>query len=169
MLFSSIAALVRQGVKITFSVEAIGEDKIEVTVTPTAANAAENKSGVSLVPKAFKATPAEFDAEFDTILQEFCSHTLSLHEQVQAANQVIAAAAKQASEAALKPARTPAKAATPAKPGAKPAKPEPELLSEGGDNDEADDHGAGESDATRAGSEVPAPAPAAGGSLELNL
>ena len=181
MLFSTIAALVRKGVKLNFTVEACGEEQIEVTVTPVAADTSNNKSGVSLVPKSFRATPAEFDAEFTDVIAKFATATLSLQEQVEAANQLIASAAKQAAETAVKEAAKPAtKPAGASKPTPRPAvktanKPTPELLGDDGDGDGEDGDSAADADAdaqtdsTDASTPTAAPAPAAGGTLELTL
>lgn len=170
MLFSTIAALVRKGVKLNFTVEACGEEQIEVTVTPVAADTTNNKTGVSLVPKSFRATPAEFDAEFTDVIGKFATATLSLQEQVEAANQLIASAAKQAAETAVKEATKPAGASkSTVRPPVKTAnKPKPELLGDGDGDDEGEGEGGdAAADATDTGT-APA-APAAGGTLELTL
>lgn len=171
MLFTNIAALVRQGVKLNFAVEASGDSKIEVTVTPASANPAANKSGVSLVAKTFTATPEEFDAEFSALLQTFCTSTMSLKEQLDAANQLIEQAGKQASESAVKAAEksAPRAAAKPAasSKGAAATRPEPLLSGADSAAEEEDEQDKVEesSDVASAGSPTSAAAP----SLELQL
>jgi PRTRC genetic system protein E len=109
------------------------------TATLTMIISADDKAGkmtISVLPKPKKecgevaltkdltltATPAEFDAEFVQALRGYQASRLSLSEQIEATNEVLAAAkaasAKKASEAvakASKPATT-HKASVPAKP-----------------------------------------------------
>lgn len=172
MLFTNIAALVAKGIKLTLTVEQAGEGMVEVTVVPSAADPSANKSGVSLVAKSFKATPAEFDAEGAEIIKSFCASTLTLKEQLQAADQMIAQAAKQASDVAVtastKPATKPAlKAATTAAAPKAAGRAAPELLPQGSGSadDDADD------DAQDEGGDAPDTTPqgGAGSITELSL
>jgi PRTRC genetic system protein E len=173
MLFTSIAALVQKGIKLSFEVQDAGNGNLDVTVVPVSKDPASNKSGVSLVAKTFTSTPAEFDEKFSDLIPTFCTATQSLQEQLDAANQMIAAAGKQASETAVK-AGKPAARPTPGSAGAKasvPAKrPDPELVStseEGGDDDDEPSSGV---DHTAAPAAEPASSGgAAGAKLELSL
>lgn len=167
MLFTNIAALVRQGVKLSIAVEASGSSKIDVTVTPSSADAASNKSGVSLVAKTFTATPEEFDAEFAALLQTFCTSTLSLKDQMEAANQLMEQAGKQASETAIK-----STTKSPSKPGASKAslaRAQPELTGEGAGTEQGDDGDEQEDESSDVASATGATADAGQPSLELKL
>jgi PRTRC genetic system protein E len=131
------------------------------TATLTMIISADDKAGrmtISVLPKPRKecgevaltkdltltATPAEFDAEFVQALRGYQASRLSLSEQVEATNEVLAAAkaalAKKATEAVAKASKptTTHKASVPAKPH---KETDDEDGGEGDNNDDTDNDG----------------------------
>ena len=172
-LFTTMAALVARGVKLTITVSRAEGDKIEVGILPTSES---GTTAVALVPRSFVATPAEFDAEFPEILAGFCQANTSLKDQLAAVQVLTEQAAREASEKAVK---TPAAATTTRKPTSTSssqvgkAKPEPELLGGGGEGSEEDDvedevSDQSGSDSANSGTPTGAQAPVAA-ALQLDL
>lgn len=102
MLFANIAALVAKGVTVQFTVNSAPEGKLEVNLIPTA----EGGTTLNLVPKSFVGTPAELDAEFAEVIAGYATVNLTLKQQLEDVATVASAAAKEASEAAVKKSAT---------------------------------------------------------------
>lgn len=161
MLFANIAALVAKGVTVQFTINAASEGKLEVSLTPTAAEG----TTLNLVPKSFVGTPAELDAEFGDVIAGYAAVNLSLKQQLEDVATVAKAIEKEASDAAArkaaaKPApRTSGTAKSPAK--------TPTLIEGGGDQDGVD--GADGEDGGQAGVEASTPPGTVGQSQVLPL
>jgi PRTRC genetic system protein E len=167
-LFTTMAALVARGVRLTITVAQADGGNIEVGILPTSET---GTTAVALVPKSFVASPADFDAEFPAILAGFCQANSSLKDQLAAVQVLTEQAGREASEKAV---QTPA--ATKRKPGtvatsvgsAGKVKAEPELLGGGASDQDEDDDEPGDQAGTDAAPAGTAPAQPAQ-LLELDL
>lgn len=158
-MFQHLASLAARGVTIKFEVSKADGDKLEVNVYPVCET---GKSGFNLVPKSFVATPEEFDADFATIMQGYCTTNVSLREQLAAVDVMAEQTAKAASEAAasVKPASGVKRAI-----GKAPTKPAAPSSS---DNDDADGAGDEDEDSSNSGtSGTPLQGASTGGPSEL--
>jgi PRTRC genetic system protein E len=153
-LFTTMAALVARGVKLTITVSQAEGDKIEVGILPTSES---GTTAVALVPRSFVATPAEFDAEFPQILAGFCQANASLKDQLAAVQVLTEQAAREASEKAVKAptATTTRKPTSTSSSQVGKAKPEPELLGGGEDDNDAEDESSDQSGSDSANSGTP--------------
>lgn len=93
MLFQNLHHLAAKGVAITLKVTDAGAGKLEVNVFPDA-----GKSGTPLLAKSFVATPAELDADFDSVISEYCNVNGTLKEQLEGIQEQAAAAVAQAKD-----------------------------------------------------------------------
>jgi PRTRC genetic system protein E len=167
-LFTTMAALVARGVRLTITVAQADGGNIEVGILPTSET---GTTAVALVPKSFVASPADFDAEFPAILAGFCQANSSLKDQLAAVQVLTEQAGREASEKAVQTPtatkRKPGTVATSVGSSAGKAKAEPELLG-GGESDHDEEDEPGDQAGTDAAPTGTAPAQAAQ-LLELDL
>lgn len=161
--FTSLMPLLQRGVKFSIAIEAADAQNIALAVMPQA-DADKTKSiGVGLAPRLFTATPAEFDAEFAGVMQQFAAITTTLADQLDAARVVADEAARTA--AATAQSKTAAAVTKPKPKGV--VKPTPRAAATliGGDDGDGDDGDGEDGDGSDTGSNaqvaIPAPAPAA--------
>ncbi|MFP5420410.1 MAG: PRTRC system protein E [Gammaproteobacteria bacterium] len=93
MLFQNLHHLATKGVAITLKVTDAGAGKLEVNVFPDA-----GKSGTPLLAKSFVATPTELDADFASVISEYCTVNGTLKEQLEGIQEQAAAAVAQAKD-----------------------------------------------------------------------
>lgn len=88
-IFTNLAKLVESGVVISLTLRNAKDGKLQLELLP---QAEAGKTGLSIPPKAFIATPAELDEKMPDFLANYAGQATSLNEQIQQAKVALEAA-----------------------------------------------------------------------------
>lgn len=173
-LIQPFAALINNGVTLTFKLAAAGE-KIQLDILPSGK---DSKTGVALPPKALVGTAEDLDANLEAYLEKYAASLSTIADVVAKADVDLEAAEKAASDTARKAVeekrnKTKPGKSTPALSGPKKKDATTGLIDT--DDDDAGETGGGEEDEqdattldTTGSAAAPAAAPAAAGAADQN-
>jgi PRTRC genetic system protein E len=154
-LFTKFAPLVQAGVVVHLTMRQVGKD-MQLEILPVCD---AGKTGITVPPRAFLASPEELDEKIPGMLDTYVSAAVSINDQIAVTVAVMDKAQEDAREATKKAQQakttTPARTSTATTSGAKPVKTRNTnagFLEEGDDDDAGGDSGAGSAgDVTGAG------------------
>ncbi|MBC5767591.1 PRTRC system protein E [Ramlibacter albus] len=98
-LIQPFAALIQNGVELTFRLKAAGDTNIQMDILPTGK---DSKTGVALPPKALIGTAAELDASLEEYLGKYAASVTTIADVVAKADEELQAVEKASSDAARK-------------------------------------------------------------------
>ncbi|MFC6281177.1 PRTRC system protein E [Polaromonas aquatica] len=160
-LFTKFSPLVKAGVVVHLTMRQVGND-MQLEILPVCD---AGKTGISVPPRAFLASPEELDEKIPGLLETYVSAAVDINYQIAVTVAVMDKAQEDAREATKKAQQakpsTPARTSTSATSGTKPAKPRNTnagFLDEPDDGDDGGDGAGGQPDEVPQGGEA---APAA--------
>lgn len=158
-LFTKFAPLVQAGVVVHLTMRQVGKD-MQLEILPVCD---AGKTGITVPPRAFLATPEELDEKIPGFLDTYVSAAVSINDQIAVTVAVMDKAQEDAREATKKAqqakATTPARTSTATTSGTKPVKTRnlnAGFLDDGEDGDGGGDDGDGDGDVGGAGGQLDA-------------